>query len=106
MHDLFAGFFITDLYGVEHSAKPPSLLQKPFKKVYIKCSNGKIITPLSHPERNQLDIVGFDASIKMIMTMSGGGQNHFYRLIAQYSSGERWSVLYDTDGNLLGGEWC
>jgi len=104
--NLFAGFYITSFDGVLHKHEAPSSIPKPFKQIYIKCKNGRTILPVSNPQKNKADIIGFDAAIKVITTLSSNSQaNHYYRLTCIYKDGLKWSSLFDMQGNLVGGEW-
>ena len=104
--DLFAGFYITSFDGVLHEHKAPSTIPKPFKQIYIKCANGRMIFPVGHPQKNKADLLGFDASVKVISPLTGTGEStYFYRLICIYKDGSKWSTLFDYQGNPVGGEW-
>lgn len=106
MSNLFSGFFILGSDGKHYNHIPPSQIPKPFKQIHVQCKNGRQVVPLSHPQKNKADVAGFDGAIKMISTLTGqANPSYFYRLVCIYKDGTRWSTFYDTQGNVVGGEW-
>lgn len=103
----FSNFFIVGSDGNSYRGIRPSLVPSPFKHIEISCRNGKKIKPIHNPEKKEEDILGFYGSIKVLADVlsSVTDPNYFYRLVVLYKDETKWSVFYDFDGNILGGEW-
>ena len=64
---LFSNFKIVDRYGITHIGIKPSSLPGPFQQVSVILKDNRELFPVLDAERNNFDIIGFDASIKIIL---------------------------------------
>lgn len=106
MNNLFSQVCITDKNGYEHKGIQPSLLEKPFREVYINTREGQKLLPYINPNKTNIGIIGFDMSVKVIANAMGSAEdaNYFYRLVTLYRDGERFSSFYTLDGQFVGTE--
>ena len=106
MNNLFSQVRIVDKNGDEHNGVPPSLLEKPFREVTVHTEDGKTLLPYINPNKQNIGIVGFDMSVKVIADAMGSAEtaNYFYRLVTLYRDGERFSAFYTMDGLFVGTE--
>lgn len=103
---LFDNFTIIGADGITYQGQRPGLIPKPFRFVEVVCKNGKKLLPCHSDTKSEQDILGFDASIKVIAdAMNASNQSHFYRLMCLYNDNSCFSVFFDLEGNAVGQEW-